>query len=106
MFSAMPTARQEHAVHYPSDEQPGVSIEQTQIDDSPEAALDPNYGVRWVDYKTLTDLKNYGQPNLLLDQRISYKTQGLEVPYAFEYTLGYTRNYDTGSIRIDLSDIL
>ncbi len=69
--------------------------------DTPEAALDPTFGVRWVDYKTLTDVNNYGAPSKLLDQRYTYQTKGLQVPYAMEYALGYTRNYETGNIRIN-----
>jgi len=71
--------------------QPGI--------DDPGA--DPLSGVRWVDYNTLTDLNNYDpRPYAILDQRQTYRTQGLEVPYALETTLGYQRNYETGYVRI------
>ncbi|MDP2875593.1 MAG: hypothetical protein Q8O00_05360, partial [Holophaga sp.] len=62
---------------------------------------DPLSGVRWVDYNTLTDINNYEtRPYAILDQRQTYKTKGLKVPYALEATLGYQRNYETGYVRI------
>ena len=69
--------------------------------DDPNIADDPLFGVRWVDYDTLTDINNYDpMPFMILDQRQTYKTDGLEVPYALEMTLGYQRNYETGYVRM------
>jgi hypothetical protein len=63
---------------------------------------DPTGGVAWVDYSQLTNFANYGPALQIADSRSTYKPQGLKVPYAIEYTLGYTRNYDTGYVRINL----
>lgn len=63
---------------------------------------DPTGGVAWVNYGQLTSFGNYGPAIQIADSRSTYKPHGLKVPYAMEYTLGYTRNYDTGYVRINL----
>jgi hypothetical protein len=63
---------------------------------------DATGGVAWVNYGQLTNFANYGPAIQIADSRATYKPQGLKVPYAMEYTLGYTRNYDTGYVRINL----
>jgi len=78
--------------------------------DSPSAATDTvdgvnMHGVRWVTYEQLTDLNNYRvapQKIVALDQLM--RTDGLQVPYAMEFTLNYLRNFDTGNFRISLVD--
>jgi hypothetical protein len=65
-------------------------------------AADPTGGVAWVNYGQLTNFANYGPAIQIADSRVTYKTSGLQVPYALEFTLGYTRNYDTGYVRINL----
>ncbi|MBI1751845.1 MAG: carboxypeptidase regulatory-like domain-containing protein [Acidobacteria bacterium] len=69
--------------------------------DSPEAATDPTAGVRWVDYNTLIDPNNYGPPSAIIDLSQTAKTDGLQVPYAIEWSFGYLRNFDLGSARIN-----
>ncbi len=74
--------------------QPGV--------DTDEAAHDPTAGVRWVNYNQLIDLKNYATtPYTILDNRQTYVSKGLAVPYANEMTLGYQRNLDNGFVRLN-----
>jgi hypothetical protein len=63
---------------------------------------DTTGGVSWVDYSQLTNFANYGPALQIADSRSTFKPQGLKVPYALEFTLGYTRNYDTGYVRINL----
>jgi hypothetical protein len=63
---------------------------------------DPTGGVAWVNYSQLTNFNNYGAAIQIADSRVTYKTDGLQVPYALEFTLGYTRNYDTGYVGINL----
>jgi hypothetical protein len=70
--------------------------------DSAAAASDPLHGVRWVDYNTLIDPANYGAPDAIIDLSQTAKTAGLQVPYALEFSLGYLRNYDSGSVRVNL----
>ncbi len=62
---------------------------------------DPLSGVRWVDYNTLIDPANYGAPSAIIDLSQTAKTAGLQVPYAIEFSLGYMRNFDTGSVRLN-----
>jgi hypothetical protein len=90
--------------------QPGI--------DSPEAATDaPNglhngynytganmYGVRFVDYATLTNPENYakrGSGDIInsADQNV---TEGLRAPYALEWNLGFQRNYAKGYFKLNL----
>jgi len=70
--------------------------------DSAAAETDPLHGVRWVDYNTLIDPANYGAPSAIIDLSQTAKTGGLQVPYAIEFSLGYMRNFDTGSVRMNL----
>lgn len=53
--------------------------------------------VRWVTYDQLVDPANYGPPSAIIDLSQTSRTAGLQVPYAIELTLGYTRNFDDGS---------
>jgi hypothetical protein len=66
----------------------------------PLSASDPLAGVRWVGYNDLINLGNYGPPSMFVALDQTMQTSGLSVPYAIEFTLGYTRNYETGSVRI------
>lgn len=54
-------------------------------------------GVQWVTYDQLVDPANYGPPSAIVDLSQTSKTAGLQVPYAIELTLGYTRNFEDGS---------
>jgi hypothetical protein len=59
--------------------------------------------VNWVTYDELTKVENYGPPSTIVDLSQTSKTAGLQVPYAVELTLGYTRNFQDGSsARINL----
>lgn len=58
-------------------------------------------GVRWVDYSTLTDTRNYGPAIYFVDARQTYQSKGLRAPYAIEYNLGYQRNYETGYFKLN-----
>jgi|GEM_PF-1433766 len=61
------------------------------------------YGVRWVSYDELINPDNYSttpESVVALDQTM--QTRGLQVPYVLEFTLGYTRNYDRGSLKVSL----
>lgn len=59
------------------------------------------YGVRFVDYNTLIDPANYGPAYDMLDARQTYVAKGLRAPYAYEFSLGYQRNYDSGYFKIN-----
>jgi hypothetical protein len=81
----------------PGDAQPPV------ISGAPTGYDSGRYGVRWVTYEELINPDNYNtvpETVVALDQTM--QTQGLQVPYAIEYSLGYTRNFETGSIKINL----
>lgn len=85
-----------YSLRNPGDAQPPVLL-------NPGLGYDAGrYGVRWVTYAELISLDNYN-PNpeqvIALDQTM--RTQNLEVPYALEFSLGYTRNFETGSVRIN-----
>jgi len=61
------------------------------------------YGVRWVDYDELISEDNYNPvPKLVVALDQTMQTGGLEVPYALEFTLGYTRNYPDGYVKVNL----
>lgn len=59
------------------------------------------YGVRFVDYAALTDPKNYGPAYDMLDARQTYLAKGLRAPYAYEFTLGYQKNYESGHFKFN-----
>ncbi len=58
------------------------------------------HGVRWVDYATLIDPRNYGPSIYFVDARQTYQAKGLRAPYALEYSLGYQRNYTNGWFKL------
>jgi len=61
------------------------------------------YGVRWVTYNELISLDNYNTvPRLVVALDQTMQTQGLQVPYALEFTFGYTRNYSDGYVKLNL----
>lgn len=71
--------------------------------DSPAAAADPYAGVRWVTYDQLIDLGNYNTvPSLVVALDQTMVTRDLQVPYALEFTLGYTRNWTDGNLKATL----
>jgi hypothetical protein len=71
--------------------------------DSAAAAADPLAGVRWVNYDQLIDLGNYNTvPSLVVALDQTMVTRGLQVPYALEFTLGFTRNWSDGSLKVSL----
>jgi hypothetical protein len=56
------------------------------------------YGVRFVDYDTLTDPKNYTRVLNYLDTSVVYRfLNDLTTPYMDEYTLSYRRQLTSGS---------
>jgi len=86
-----------YSLRNPGDAQPSV------LSNAPMGYDSGRYGVRWVPYSELISLDNYNttpESVVALDQTM--RTQGLEVPYALEFSLGYTRNFAAGSIRIAL----
>jgi len=67
----------------------------------PYDASDPLglYGVRFVDYMTLTDPANYPDKNIVSfgDTRLTRQVSELSTPYMDEYTLSYRRQLKNGS---------
>lgn len=59
-------------------------------------------GVRFVDYDTLIDAKNYGPAYDMLDARQTYLAKGLRAPYAYEFSVGYQRNYESGYFKANV----
>jgi len=70
---------------------------------APGDAADPSgqYGVRFVDYATLTDLANYNGPQSVItyfDNSKGFKIAGdLRAPYMDEATISYRRGWKEGS---------
>jgi len=53
-----------------------------------------------VNYDELINLDNYSSvPKLIVALDQTMQTQNLQVPYALEFSLGYTRNFDTGFVK-------
>jgi len=59
------------------------------------------HGVRFVDYATLTDARNYGPAFDFMDLTQSADVSHLTAPFAIEYNLGYQRNFDNGWFKLN-----
>ncbi|WLT32360.1 TonB-dependent receptor [Geothrix sp. PMB-07] len=59
-------------------------------------------GVRFVDYATLIDPKNYGSSFDFVDARQTYIAKNLRAPFTIELNLGYQRNYDSGYFKANV----
>ncbi len=76
----------------------GVTRGWNSVPFNPGNAADPTFGVRFVDYNTVTDLSNYGKVLSFFDTSKTYQIDpGLSSPYLDELTLAYRRSYSDGS---------
>jgi hypothetical protein len=68
----------------------------------PGNPADPSYGVRFVDYNTLVDHANYGDPYKYNDVRQTQQLRNLKVPYCDEIALNYHKSFEGGFLGLSL----
>lgn len=68
----------------------------------PGNPADPAYGVRFVDYRTLVDHGNYGNPYKYNDSRQVKQVGNLKVPFCDEISLNYRKGFQGGFVGVSL----
>lgn len=61
----------------------------------------PMNGLRFVDYKTLTDPANYSKTGWFRDQSQTVQINDLTTPYALEWNLGFQHNFSQGWFKLN-----